>query len=335
MKKAIYLFTVTALLTSLFFSCKDKDTNPVKEIRLDKNNIVLAVGVSTSITATIIPHNATESTLTWSSGNSSVASISAETESRYLISAKSVGTAIITVTSKNGKQSATCAVTVINAEPEMVPVEGGSFTMGCTDGEGGSNELPAHSVTLNSYKIAKYTVTQRQWDAIMGNNLGNATNDNKPVANVSWSSAQQFIQKLNAATGKNYRLPTEAEWEYAARGGNNGKDNNHKYSGSNDVNAVAWYTDNSGFSLHPVGKKAPNELGIYDMSGNIWEWCNDWYGAYTDEPQTNPAGPASGTSRIVRGGCFYTSASACRVSFRTSTYSEYSGPDLSFRLVHP
>jgi formylglycine-generating enzyme required for sulfatase activity len=207
-------------------------------------------------------------------------------------------------------------------EPEMVRVEGGTFTMGCTSEQGGDcydDEKPTHQVTVSSFQIGKYEVTQAQWRAVMGNNPSHFSGcDNCPVENVSWNNVQDFIRKLNQQTGKRYRLPTEAEWEFAARGGNKSK--GHKYSGGNNLNSVAWYDDNSGSKTHPVGQKQANELGIYDMSGNVWEWCEDWYGDYSSSPQTNPKGPSYGSRRVLRGGSWYSDAKYCRVSNRVSNY---------------
>ncbi|MBQ7951520.1 MAG: SUMF1/EgtB/PvdO family nonheme iron enzyme [Alistipes sp.] len=186
---------------------------------------------------------------------------------------------------------------------DMVFVKGGTFTMGATSEQGADaydDEKPAHSVTLSDFYIGKYEVTQAQWRAVMGSNPSSFKGDNLPVENVSWNDIQKFIQKLNTQTGKEFRLPTEAEWEYAARGGS--KSRGYKYSGSNNIGDVAWYSGNSGSKTHPVGQKQPNELGIYDMSGNVWEWCSDWYGSYSSSSQTNPKGPNSGDYRVLRGG---------------------------------
>ena len=175
------------------------------------------------------------------------------------------------------------SVSSVNATPdalpqiEMVFVKGGTFMMGATPEQGsdaGDGEKPVHSVTVSDFYIGKYEVTQAQWKAVMGKNPSHYKGENRPVERVSWYDIQKFIEKLNAKTGKRYRLPTEAEWEYAARGGNQSK--GYKYSGSNDIGSVAWYTNNSGDRTHPVGQKQPNELGLYDMTGNVWEWCSDW-----------------------------------------------------------
>ena len=215
-------------------------------------------------------------------------------------------------------------------EPEMVFVDGGTFMMGSNSGE--DDEKPVHDVTLSSYYIGKYEVTQAQWRAVMGTNPSYFKNcDDCPVEQVSWNDVQGYIQKLNTQTGKQYRLPTEAEWEYAARGGN--KSRNYTYSGSDDINSVAWYGGNSGDKTHTVGGKQYNELGIYDMTGNVWEWCADWYGNYSSARATNPKGPSTGGDRLLRGGSFNNRAQDCRSALRgmLNPGSEYS--NFGFRLV--
>ena len=187
----------------------------------------------------------------------------------------------------------------------MVYVSGGTFTMGATSEQGSDaygDEKPTHSVTLSSFYLCKYEVTQALWRAVMGNNPSNFRGNNLPVEKVSWDDCQTFISRLNTLTGKRFRLPTESEWEYAARGGNRSR--GYKYSGSNVLSDVAWYDDNSGGKTHPVGSKSPNELGLYDMSGNVWEWCSDGYGTYSSSSQTNPTGASSGLHRVYRGGCW-------------------------------
>lgn len=198
---------------------------------------------------------------------------------------------------------------------EMVFVEGGTFQMGSNSG--GSDEKPVHTVRVNGFYIGKYEVTQKQWREVMGANPSHFSGcDNCPVESVSWNDVQEFIRKLNAKTGMNYRLPTEAEWEYTARGGNKGK--GYKYSGSNKVGDVAWYGENSGKKTHPVGLRQSNELGIYDMSGNVWEWCSDWYSDiyYKTTPVDNPKGPYTGTYKVLRGGSWNGSGSNCRTADR-------------------
>lgn len=231
-------------------------------------------------------------------------------------------------------------------EPEMVLVKGGTFRMGCTAEQGGDcyyDESPNHLVTVFDFYIGKYEVTQAQWEAVMGTSISQQRDKagrswslcgvgaNYPMYYVSWNEVQEFISRLNALTGKQYRLPTEAEWEYAARGGNQSR--GYKYSGSNFIEQVAWFTDNSGGTTHPVGTKSPNELGIYDMSGNVWEWCYDWYGSYSGTQQTNPMGPSSGSTRVNRGGGGGNFASYCRVSYRGNGTPTARYDGLGFRLV--
>lgn len=199
----------------------------------------------------------------------------------------------------------------------MVYVAGGTFKMGATSEQGRDAwdyEKPAHRVTLSSYYIGKYEVTQAEWKAVMGSNPSYFKGDNLPVEDVSWDDCQTFIRKLNALTGRKFRLPTEAEWEFAARGGTNSR--GYKYSGSNTLNSVAWCGGYSGGKTHPVGQKSPNELGLYDMSGNVYEWCQDWYGGYSSSSQTNPVGSNSGSVRVRRGGSWYNDSWGCRVSNR-------------------
>ena len=201
---------------------------------------------------------------------------------------------------------------------EMVYVEGGTFRMGATEEQGEDaydDENPVHRVTLSSYLIGKHKVTQALWEEVMGSNPSyNKQGGDYPVENVSWFDCQEFVKKLNARTGMQFRLPTEAEWEYAARGGDRSK--GYKYAGSGNLDEVGWYGGNSGKHTHPVGEKKPNELGLYDMSGNVWEWCQDWYGDYMDEAQTNPTGPQSEGNRVLRGGSHWDDARSCRVSCR-------------------
>ncbi len=211
-------------------------------------------------------------------------------------------------------------LTVNGIKYNMVWVEGGTFRMGATSEQGSdaeSDEKPVHSVTLSSYYIGKTEVTQALWKAVMGSNPSDFNGDNLPVECVSWNDCQAFIRKLNALTGQNFRLPTEAEWEFACRGGNNSR--GYKYSGSNYIDNVAWYTDNSGKKTHPVATKSPNELGIYDMSGNVLEWCSDWKGDYSSGAQTNPKGPYDGSYRVYRGGSWNLIAWDCRSSNRRNS----------------
>jgi len=221
------------------------------------------------------------------------------------------------------------------SDRDMVFVKGGTFTMGCTAERAKScedDERPAHSVTLSDFYIGKHEVTQKQWYAVMRSNpTAFSKNRNLPVDNVSWNEVQEFIRRLNELTGKNYRLPTEAEWEYAARGGDNS--GGHKYSGSNNIDKVAWYGDNSELETRSVGNKQPNELGIYDMSGNVREWVNDFYGQYSPVPVTDPQGPSTGSNRVYRGGSWDDDAEDCRVSDRDYYYPSFRSYILGFRLA--
>lgn len=213
----------------------------------------------------------------------------------------------------------------------MVYVEGGTFMMGATSEQGSdasSDEKPAHQVTLSSFSIGKYEVTQEEWEAVMGSNPSNFIGAKRPVESVSWNDCQEFVMKLNILTGKCFRLPTEAEWEYAARGGKNSRGN--KYAGSHTLDDVGWCDGNSSWTTHAVGQLNPNELGLYDMSGNVWEWCFDWYDSYESGPQTNPSGPSSGSKRVNRGGGWFLSARYCRVSGRL--YDTPAGGDISLGL---
>ena len=218
--------------------------------------------------------------------------------------------------------------TAFDINLEMVFVEGGTFQMGSNDGE--ANEKPVHSVTLNDFYIGKFQVTQKQWRDVMGNNPTYFNGyDNHPVEKVSWDNVQEFIKRLNQKTGKNYCLPTEAEWEYAAKGGKQSR--GYTYSGSNNLDEVGWYVSNSGRKTHPIGQKQSNELRLFDMSGNVWECCNDWYSDYYQSSATsNPKGPSSGPGRVLRGGASFVNDKYCCTSHR-----QYSVPSshFGFRLV--
>lgn len=226
---------------------------------------------------------------------------------------------------------------------KMVYVEGGEFMMGATSEQGGyvkEEEKPAHKVKLSSFYISKYEITQAQYQAIMGTQYNGFEGERRPVENVSWNDAMKFCEKLSARSGRNYTLPTEAQWEYAARGGNKSK--GYKYSGGNDPDEVAGYYDNNAslgsehpdYGTHEVGMKVPNELGIYDMSGNVMEWCADGPRKYSSKDETNPRGSTDGTYRVVRGGGWDSSArNDCRVSSRGETEYYNSNNKLGFRVV--
>lgn len=233
----------------------------------------------------------------------------------------------------------------------MITVLGGTFTMGCTSEQSGcsSDEKPNHQVTLSAYEIGKCEVTQKQWRTVMGTNPSDFTGDNRPVDRVSWNDVIIFCNTLSTREGltpvytvdgstvtanwnaNGYRLPTEAEWEYAARGG--ASSTNTIFSGSNSIDSVAHYKFNSGNKTHDVGIKKPNQLGIHDMSGNVLEWCWDWYGNYSSSSQTDPKGPPSGTLHSIRGGSWYFDVEYCRVAYRFGSMSNVKDNTRGFRVA--
>jgi len=329
------LFQIMIMVSLLIIATSACKKVAVSGVNID-SDLLVAIGQTRTLTLSFIPPDAHNQNVSWESSDLNVATVVSGK-----VTGKALGKATITVKTDDGGRTAKCFVTVVQPiEPEMVKVEGGTFTMGCTDEQESDcldSEMPNHQVTLSAYNIAKYTVTQKEWIAIMGSNPSfyAVVGDNIPVNRVTCDDIQKYITHLNALTGKNYRLPTEAEWEFAARGGI--KSQKTKYSGGNDIDLVAWY-DGNGYSnnrIHPVGQKHPNELGIYDMSGNITEWCSDWYGNYTSNQQTNPTGGSTGASRVIRGGCSYNEASQCRVSYRFGCLPETVDVAIGFRLVHP
>ena len=273
----------------------------------DRKTISISEGQTASITGTLASNAvASSNTSGYSSSSSSMAS----------------GSNAISIPVKDG------------ISIDMVKVEAGTFMMGATSEmkDPYSDEKPVHQVTLtNDYYMGKYEVTQALWQAVMGSNPSNFKGDNLPVETVNWNDCQEFISKLNSLTGRKFRLPTEAEWEYAARGGK--KSRGYQYSGSRKISDVAWYEGNSRSKTHPVGRKQANELGIYDMTGNVWEWCSDWYSSYSSSSQTNPTGADSGSSRVFRGGSWYGNARYCRLSFRDCTPPDCRGYNLGLRLA--
>ena len=256
-----------------------------------------------------------------------------------------------TISTQKISSSETTTYTVNGVSFDMVSVAGGTFTMGATSeqdsdeyngkmpahrvkpsatnkgktseqgSDADSDETPTHKVTLSDFMIGKTEVTQELWQAVMGSNPSRFKGDNLPVESVSYEDCEKFIEKLKSLTGQDFRLPTEAEWEYAARGGNKSK--GYKYSGSNDIGSVAWYHSNSSSKTHAVATKSANELGLYDMTGNVWEWCYDYYDDYSSGSQTNPKGPSEGSTRVGRGGCLFNPAGGCRVSNRCDSNPDY------------
>ena len=275
----------------------------------DRKTVTISEGQTASITGTLVSNavaSSSSNTSGYSSGSSSMAS----------------GSNTISIPVKNG------------ISIDMVKVEAGTFMMGATSEmkDPYDDEKPVHQVTLtNDYYMGKYEVTQALWQAVMGSNPSNFKGDNLPVETVNWNDCQEFISKLNSLTGRKFRLPTEAEWEYAARGGK--KSRGYQYSGSRKISDVAWYEGNSRSKTHPVGRKQANELGIYDMSGNVWEWCSDWYGSYSSSSQTNPMGSDSGAKRVRRGGSWCYIARICRSSYRYGDAPDCRGLYLGLRLA--
>ena len=230
--------------------------------------------------------------------------------------------------------------TVNGVSFNMIRVQGGRFNMGAQsdnlsgtnyDSKADSDEGPVHSVRLRTYFIGETEVTQELWQAVMGSNPSCFTGDSLPVEQVSWVDVQNFLLQLNRLTGRRFRLPAESEWEYAARGGK--KSHDYKYSGSDTIANAAWYRGNSDNHSHPVKTKSANELGLYDMSGNVWEWCQDWYDDYSSDAQTTPTKPSEYSVRVHRGGSWCDLPGCCRVSYRGNYGPNYGDKDLGFRLL--
>lgn len=217
---------------------------------------------------------------------------------------------------------------VKGVEYPMVHVAGGTYDMG---NDLFSDQRPVHSVTLDAFYMGKYEVTQALWTAVMGSNPSYNEGPTFPVEKVTWEDCQLFIKKLNELVGMEFKLPTESQWEYAARGGNQSK--GYEYSGSNLSGEIGWNAANSGGETHPVGLMLPNELGIHDLSGNVMEWCSDYYGHYPSEPQTNPAGAVSGATRVVRGGCWHNDPMFGKVDYRSQVPQTSQSSNLGFRIV--
>lgn len=266
-------------------------------------------------------------------------------DSSVLVTGRSGYLNVPTMQSRNGwqlvefKKTITVSGNGKNINFKMIKVEAGTFQMGSDSGD--SDEKPVHQVTLtNNYFMSETEVTQGLWYAVMGQSPTSdgskwsssyGMGDNFPAYYISYEDCQKFLTKLNQMTGQQFRFPTEAEWEFAARGGD--RSQGYTYAGSNTIGSVAWYTENSGSKTHEVKTKAPNELGLYDMSGNVWEWCADWYGSYSSGAQTNPTGPTTSSYRVYRGGSWGRAAAYCRVANRNSTSPSFRLNNLGFRLA--
>ena len=349
--RSLSLGSSTATLTDTY-RCYGQSVRPVGSTHIDVTPATAFLQMDETLTlqaALVTPSGTSSPLFTWTSSNSAVATVNSQGK----VTAKTPGKAIIYASLDNGLRGS-CIITVsplpnggtltVNGVTfRMVHVAGGTFQMGATSEQGSnydSDERPVHSVTLSDYWIGETEVTQALWYAVMGQrptsvglqwSSSYGLGDNYPAYYVSWNDCQTFIQTLNELTGMSFRLPTEAEWEFAARGGNSSQ--GYKYSGSNTIGDVAWYTSNSGSKPHPVATKSPNELGLYDMSGNVREWCQDWYGSYSSSAQTDPVGPSSGSIRVDRGGSWHYSAGLCRVANRNGNSPSNRSNDLGLRLA--
>ena len=352
----LIIIAFTALILQ-FTNCKkekekESEVN-VTGVTLNVNEYKLGVYGTLQLTATVQPKEAANKVVTYKSSNQAVATVT----NAGLVTGILLGTAIITVTTKDGNKTDQCNLTIVSVNPpEMIFVEGGTFTMGCVSEDTICfyNEKPSHQVTLSSFHIGKYEVTQSLWMQFMGNNPSIYKGNTNPVERVSWNDIvgtagnyitvkginyyeNGFIYKLSKHTGKQYRLPTEAEWEFAACGGNKSK--GYIYCGSNSVFEVAWYIGNCKTKEYPngktysVGSLLPNELGIYDMSGNVWELCSDWYGEYSVGAEENPVGPSTGLSRVIRGGSWSNDATFTRVTSRATGGPDVRDYRIGFRLA--
>lgn len=368
MKNTI-LFIALLMVLVVVESCKKEITEPVGTTTCATPTFAPGAGVFTSVQRVSITCVTSGATIRYTTDGSDPVITSTLYSSPITISATTTIKAKAFKTDLTDSSSTTALYTINITPAEMVLVPAGTITMGDTRGGNHSAELPTHMVTLSSFYMGKYEVTQGEYQAIMGSNPvhENGVGANYPVSNVSWYSAVKYCNlrsmneglnpvysicgstdpsfwgeapdwTTNAAwdaaicnwTANGYRLPTEAEWEYAARGGTNTPD--YLYSGSDDINAVAWYTDNSSTTSHIVGTKAANNFGIYDMSGNEFEWCWDWYGSYNSDSVNNPTGASSGFSRLTRGGVWSWYDYWCRVSSRLGNDPSYANGGDGFRL---
>ena len=319
------------------------------ELQLNKNDLVFTSAEGndsftiTSNTSWTITCNHDWCTLSSSSGTNNA------TVTVYVSENTSIDSRSATIIVKAGDLSKTIAVAQAGAKPvdestktftvngvsfKMIRVDGGTFTMGATseqENDAYDDEKPTHQVTLSSYYIGETEVTQELWQAVMGSNPSYFCGAKMPVEQVTWDNCQEFIHTLNKLIGQSFRLPTEPEWEFAARGGN--ESYGYKYAGNNIIDNVAWYYENSNERTHEVATKAANELGLYDMSGNVWEWCQDLYCSYSSSSQPNPIGPSSSDNRVLRGGSWFDFAGICRVSNRDSGDPSLRNINLGLRLA--
>ena len=310
-------------------------------IAIEADYLTMRVDETKTLGVRVTPSTASIDDMIWLSSDSGVVAVD-----DGVLTAVGDGICDIVVRCQGLQVSCKVAVfktVVVNGVPfEMLPVEGGSFMMGATSGEHEalSYEVPQHHVTLSDYMIGQTEVTQEQWHAVMNYTPGHFKGNPKhPVENVTWEDCQEFISKLNEMTGLNFHLPTEAQWEYAARGGN--RSLGFKFAGSNDVTEVGWYYSNSGklgasdpnYGTHDVAQLKPNELNLYDMTGNVREWCQDYYAPYSAVSQVDPLGPATGSMRLYRDGSWNDYIIYCRVAFRYPDYVTTKNDKTGLRLA--